>query len=696
MRTALLTLVAIAMLASFGTAQIRINEVGAGAVDYVEYTNFGTTTLTLTGYQVWFGTSNYFGYGVPSSAILAPGQSMIWTDASGSGLPALAAGTPAYQFTSQTLAWSPGSPGSCSILDNTGVGLDYFAFGNPNPEKALKSNSGMTATIWNSPAAPKWGVESGINTGDVFLRHSLIDTDSADDWSMTTAANWSPSYLNNFESTTDADMLPPVASFSADVTSGPTPLLVKFSNTSQGDCSLSTLTWDFDVTANPGISTSTLFNDSFVFANPPGTTPGSVVNYDVQLTIVDSCGGMSVSPITTIMVSEPLVAIPQNYVYTEEFEGATDPDTGTAMSALNGWEVNRSNSNAQVVTVDPRTVGAPGGYVDATQSQPTVAILDSVGPALSSMQEIVLHVDAENMFLLNGGAGFRLVLWAQHSGETAGFNDLICFQDGVTTGDSVDSQGNVNTGIPGLDGFKEYLVADIITDIGPANTWTRLEYNFDANFFINAGLAVPNGIGLANNCRIVIRHESNGTYAGGEGLLVDHVRILDQTMISAGSGGIPGFAIMDISNATNLNDHFVGYVGDENGPHYATVPTQGLMDISIAGEVNQPIIMLSGPLNILAADYTSLDPNIGQFDIGGSFNTMTGLPNGLVVLADGTGTQAPPTLFNLIWNTGITGTFSLAVALPPVIPSGFQIPMQAVVLRTGGASISNAVVLVTQ
>lgn len=695
MRTTALLLILIASLAGLTTAQtMLVNEVGTGTTDYVEYLNVSNAAVALGGYQVWFGNvpSNTFGYGVPAGAMVNPNRCLIFTD-NGGGLPTLQAGTAAYNIPANTYKWMPGDPGSCSILDASGNGLDFFAWGSPNPEKALKGNGG-TPTNWVDlgAGAPKWGPEFGVNTNDTFIRHTRADTDSADDFSMTTAANFSPSYINKFQTFTNVDGLPPTASFTANLTSGVSPLTVRFSNTSTGDCQLGTVTWDFDATANPGINTSNLFNDSFIFANAPGTPGGSVVNYDVTLTLMDTCGGMAVSPVTTIAVTEPLSAFPQVYPYLEDMEGPTDPDTNTAMSPFTGWEVNRSSTNARVQTVDPRTVGAPINYDDVPRAQPTTVVMDSIASALQTTQEIVLHLDAESMFLLNGGAGFRIVLWAQHSGETPGFNDLIFFQDGVTMGDATDSQGNILTGTPGLDGLQEFFVADLITSIGPADTWTRLEYNFDSTFFTNNGITVPTGLGLLTDCRFVIRHESNGTYAGGEGLLIDRVQILTQSVTPPGWAGVPGFAVMDVSHAANVNDHFVGYPGDENGPHFTTITGQGTMEIDIEGEINQPILLLTGPLNPGVADYTGISPLIGKFDIGGPLDPM-GIPTSLVVLADGSGQQLPPTLFNLIWNTGLDGVFSLSAALPPGIPSGFAIPMQAVIFRTGGVSLSNAVVL---
>ena len=119
------------------------------------------------------------------------------------------------------------------------------------------------------------------------------------------------------------------------------------------------------------------------------------------------------------------------------------------------------------------------------------------------------------------------------------------------------------------------------------------------------------------------------------------------------------------------------------------------MNFSVTGELNKGIILLAGPLFPGIADFTSISPLIGSLDIG-SNPLVGGVPGSLTVLADGTGTFLPPTLFNLIWNTGADGDFALSVALPPGIPSGFEVPMQAVVQRTGGSSISNCVVLKIQ
>ena len=697
MRIAALILI-VTMFVVPSAGQILLNEIDTGTTDWVEIANMSGVPADVSGWLVDIvadiqaplgGVSVFPGTMNSGTIVIQPNRSMILTDDATFATPVVPVGT--IVLAGNDIPWSANEAGSIAIFDTFGNGIDYVAFGNPNILGAALFLGGGLTTTWTGSGSPLWGAtDAGANTLDLHFRHQRTDSDDATDFTMRSNANSTAGLLNVFQRNSNSDGVGPTSAYSVNTTTGTAPLTVRFTNESQGDCRLSNVVWDFDFSANPGTVVANDRNASFTFTNPAGTVPGTSINYDVRLRVIDICGGTSNSPLTTITVLEPVVVLPQSIGFVETSEGPIDATTGTALSPVNGWDLRLPQFDSRIRTADPRGVGAPPTYVDAIGAAPTAVILDSMAPLAPSTQELVLHLDGGAITTANGTGDFRITIWVNVAAlETTDLEDVIFLQDGVTAGNGVDNNGNV-TANAGLDGFLEVFLSNY-TATANKGQWERLEFVLDATFFAANGLVAP-GAGLSNDYRLVVRHSDSGDYASGTGVLIDDVEVLNSIQPSLGSPGFPTLGLMDISHAKNANGHFVNHPGDENGPHFINLAPQGTMSITIEGEVNQPILLLAGPLNVLVADYTSLDPLLGTFDIGGPLD-VNGIPTLLSVLADGSAQQLPPTLFNLIWNTGLDGSFDLDVALSPGLPPGFTISMQAVVMRAGGASISNCVVL---
>lgn len=149
----------------------------------------------------------------------------------------------------------------------------------------------------------------------------------------------------------------------------------------------------------------------------------------------------------------------------------------------------------------------------------------------------------------------------------------------------------------------------------------------------------------------------------------------------------PGLAVLDLNGATESGGLPVS--SNLPGPYFGGVSVGGTLTIDFAGEANQPIYLLLGPLNPGVADYTMF--GIGQLDIGTPDTTGDGLPESLFVVANG---FMPLTLFDLAFNTGPTGQDAVVLPMNSALPSGLSLgTYQAVMASSGGLRISNAVSL---
>ncbi|MCA9320444.1 MAG: hypothetical protein KDB53_06905, partial [Planctomycetes bacterium] len=130
-----------------------------------------------------------------------------------------------------------------------------------------------------------------------------------------------------------------------------------------------------------------------------------------------------------------------------------------------------------------------------------------------------------------------------------------------------------------------------------------------------------------------------------------------------------GLAVMDINNATDiLNGSFTVGSGIA-GPFETAVVPGDAVNFSFDGAPNQVIVLIAGPTN---ANIVAFPPQ-GQFDIGTAIG-MSGIPTGLVLVADGGQTSFPSAFFRTS-ATGTMNAFFPMVAAPPGYVTTFQAVM---------------------
>ena len=143
-----------------------------------------------------------------------------------------------------------------------------------------------------------------------------------------------------------------------------------------------------------------------------------------------------------------------------------------------------------------------------------------------------------------------------------------------------------------------------------------------------------------------------------------------------------GIAVFDIDNgARNANDCSVA--SNSGGPFEVKVAQGANFVMNFEGEPWQAIIVVYGNRNPQSAVYT---PFIGQFDCGGAPDPLTGFPTGLVAFADGTEVYVQ----NRGFYTDLQGLGNYAFTMPS-FPLGVLTTFQAVIFRSGGCSITNAI-----
>ncbi len=170
-----------------------------------------------------------------------------------------------------------------------------------------------------------------------------------------------------------------------------------------------------------------------------------------------------------------------------------------------------------------------------------------------------------------------------------------------------------------------------------------------------------------------------------------HVIGLDDVEVSnhpigPGQAPRPGLALFDINQARSVGGELVSTL--ENGPYSAFATPGGPLDFSFSGEAGQPILLLFGPINPLAATF----PSAGQMDIGGVPDPTTGIPVGVALMFDGTLTTG----LNPLFQTNVNGISGIQFITPMITP-GILTTFQAAIYNSiTGIALSNAVQLEIQ
>ncbi|MCB9833534.1 MAG: hypothetical protein H6807_13775 [Planctomycetes bacterium] len=195
------------------------------------------------------------------------------------------------------------------------------------------------------------------------------------------------------------------------------------------------------------------------------------------------------------------------------------------------------------------------------------------------------------------------------------------------------------------------------------------------------------GLDLGPYAGSVVQLRFRGRSDGGGGkhdMAIDDVTVAD---VFPGNGQAPqaGLATLDLNAASS--PQYGGVASGDPGPYAAGASVGGPLVFVMGGQPGQPIILLIGTLNPVAATF----PNVGQMDIGGAVDPMTGIPTGIQVLGNG---FTPIDFIDLLFVVGAGGETTLGFATP-ALPLGVIGAFQAA-FATGPAqplALSNAVEL---
>lgn len=185
--------------------------------------------------------------------------------------------------------------------------------------------------------------------------------------------------------------------------------------------------------------------------------------------------------------------------------------------------------------------------------------------------------------------------------------------------------------------------------------------------------------------QVVFRGETATVASNTHDIAIDDLTLAD-LLPTPGQAPQPGLAVFDINGARNPNGDPLQF--NFGGPYFSAVAPGDTIVFRMEGQSNQPILMLSGPLNPVAASF----PGVGIMDIGGPVDPFSGVPSALNVIGNG----GAPGLFNSLFFTSPTGETEFGVTVP-LLPPSILGSFQCVILNTAnGATLTNAIQLSVQ
>ncbi len=191
---------------------------------------------------------------------------------------------------------------------------------------------------------------------------------------------------------------------------------------------------------------------------------------------------------------------------------------------------------------------------------------------------------------------------------------------------------------------------------------------------------------IGQTIQLVFRAETVGSTGNSHDLALDDISIVD-LLLTPGQAPQPGLAVLDINDCRNPN--FDPLQFGFGGPYFTSVTTGDTLVFRMEGQPSSSILLLGGPLNPAAAGF----PNIGQLDLGGAVDPLTGIPTMLTVIADGSMIGG----FNPFFNIATNGVTEIGFSVPN-LPLGVLGNFQCVMVdsSTPTISISNAVQITVQ
>lgn len=218
----------------------------------------------------------------------------------------------------------------------------------------------------------------------------------------------------------------------------------------------------------------------------------------------------------------------------------------------------------------------------------------------------------------------------------------------------------------------EWPSGQVTTDVLPPTPRPAVESRYVADLSAFVG-------------KIITLRLKNIPGVNSSSIAMDNVLVRDYP-VESGQAPQPGLAVFDINGATNLGGDTVSFGGP--GPFYGQSMPGLPLAFSFEGEGVQPILVMYGAMNQGAATF----PQIGQMDIGGAPDPVSGIPVGTAFLFNGT----DPTGLNPLFWTTPQGT-NLVQFTTPALPPGIVTTFQAAIFNsTSGIALSNAVQLEIQ
>ena len=220
------------------------------------------------------------------------------------------------------------------------------------------------------------------------------------------------------------------------------------------------------------------------------------------------------------------------------------------------------------------------------------------------------------------------------------------------------------------------------------DVWDGTNWN---NVFLQQSVGTPNDLATKeiiditaaaaahDEARLRFRYKADWGYHWA----VDNVRVNGR--VGDGQAPRPGLGVMDVNFAREVTGQPVS--SNLPGPYFSSAYTVNPVVFRCEGEVNQPLILLQGPLNTNNFEFTQ-PFDIGKLDIG-QFDPVTAEFSNIEEIGNGT----LGGFFNALFFTDQTGSCEFAFSLPP-FTAGNTYSFQSVILSSFiNAAFTNAVSL---
>lgn len=310
-----------------------------------------------------------------------------------------------------------------------------------------------------------------------------------------------------------------------------------------------------------------------------------------------------------------------------------------------------SNFNSGLPTGSEWTFASNGasGRVSATSYGSLSPFSGGLALAFDSSQANVAVTNTAALRVnMASAAGIFVSFWFKETSEENDPEDGVFVSDGTTEVQALSLQN------------------------GPQD-WTIFGFDLTA-------LATSSGLSTSGVLTVIFRQRDNNPL-GTDGYLIDDI-LLTATCPSTAQPNSVAATLM-IQGAVDLCG--TPAVIAPRGPFRASLSAGQTLVISFVGGANQPVLLVSGGLNIS----NKIFPGVGSLDVGflGASNDYTDV----LIVMNGFFPLSP---FDYFGTTGPTGTQTLQFALPPLPPGSLGTLQALVATAPGMAQLSAATEIV--